>query len=545
MPALNLGFSGDATMQPAVGSFLLQLNASLFVLDCEYNMDRFNQAEVQNLTLAFIRQLRAAHPATPILLAEGHPSTKAWLFPGNGFNQNATRNGYRQAFNQLLAEGDRQLYYLPGDLKFGAPVDSSFQAQVSAVNGVHPTSLANYRMATYAAGAVAGILNHSAAAPVPLPLLAEIPAPPAPPASLELWTDAYELTVAGLGWNRTRLGPWPYARLPVDAEASVPAAVWNLSRASSGVTVAFTTASPVVALNVSRGVYFTQKEDDIMPFNGRFGVDVYVRRDRNAPWRWAATSASGSTTQSEVLTLSNMVPLQPGETQDYLVYLPTHCDLVALSVGTTASAPAAPLAPASGTAGAAALPPPVLVWGSSIAQGGVVQNAGMTWPSGLQRRLQRPLLNFGFSGNCLMQPAVASVLQELEASMVLVDCLPNMDAEMVNATAEGTFRQLRGAYPASVPLVILEGHTYTNAWLLPAVQQGQQAKRAVQKAIVTKLQQEGLPNIHYVPGDGKLAALGPAMYDATSGVGVHPTNLAHDAIAEYVFQQIKGLVPSV
>jgi hypothetical protein len=38
----------------------------------------------------------------------------------------------------------------------------------------------------------------------------------------------------------------------------------------------------------------------------------------------------------------------------------------------------------------------------------VVQNAGMTWPMCLQRILDRPLLNFGFSGSCEMQEDVAS-----------------------------------------------------------------------------------------------------------------------------------------
>jgi hypothetical protein len=40
-PGINMGFSGDGLMQPAVGQFLTQIDAAAFVLDCEYNMDRF------------------------------------------------------------------------------------------------------------------------------------------------------------------------------------------------------------------------------------------------------------------------------------------------------------------------------------------------------------------------------------------------------------------------------------------------------------------------------------------------------------------------
>lgn len=49
------------------------------------------------------------------------------------------------------------------------------------------------------------------------------------------------------------------------------------------------------------------------------------------------------------------------------------------------------------------------------------------------------------------------------------------------------------------------------------------------------------PHIHYVSGDGKLASLGEAQFDATSGVGVHPSNIAHLRIGQFVAGQIRRL----
>ena len=54
-----------------------------------------------------------------------------------------------------------------------------------------------------------------------------------------------------------------------------------------------------------------------------------------------------------------------------------------------------------------------------------------------------------------------------------------------------------------------------------------------------------MKNLHYVDGDGKLASLGEAQHDACGGIGVHPSNIAHLRIAEYVADQIKHLVPSI
>ena len=51
-----------------------------------------------------------------------------------------------------------------------------------------------------------------------------------------------------------------------------------------------------------------------------------------------------------------------------------------------------------------------------------------------------------------------------------------------------------------------------------------------------------IANLHYLTGDGKLASLGEAAHDATSGIGVHPTNTAHLHIARYVAAGIKPLL---
>ena len=106
------------------------------------------------------------------------------------------------------------------------------------------------------------------------------------------------------------------------------------------------------------------------------------------------------------------------------------------------------------------------------------------------------------------------------------------------------FKQLRTGLGPDVPIVILEGHTYSNAWLLPSVKAGQDAKRAAQKAAFDAAKKAD-PNIHYVTGGGKLASLNEQGYDehdATSGIGVHPSNLAHLHIGQYVAAQLKPLL---
>ena len=58
-------------------------------------------------------------------------------------------------------------------------------------------------------------------------------------------------------------------------------------------------------------------------------------------------------------------------------------------------------------------------------------HVGLTWIVDLGRILNREVINMGFSGACVMQPEVAKYLVELKPSLFIMDCLPNMNAEVV------------------------------------------------------------------------------------------------------------------
>ena len=62
----------------------------------------------------------------------------------------------------------------------------------------------------------------------------------------------------------------------------------------------------------------------------------------------------------------------------------------------------------------------------------------MTYVAQLGRRLDRPVINLGFSGLCHMEPALADLLAELDPAMFVIDCLPNMPAKEVAERREGS-----------------------------------------------------------------------------------------------------------
>ena len=53
---------------------------------------------------------------------------------------------------------------------------------------------------------------------------------------------------------------------------------------------------------------------------------------------------------------------------------------------------------------------PVLVYGTSIAQGGVASRPGLAWTALLERKLDRPVINLAFSGNGRLEPEVLDLI---------------------------------------------------------------------------------------------------------------------------------------
>jgi hypothetical protein len=94
-----------------------------------------------------------------VIISEGHPATKRWFFPSTYATENATRRGYRRAYNTLLADKVAGVYYLEGDLKFGGDIETDPEAQAGAVCGVHPSDYGFWHMAKLEAATVNGVLN--------------------------------------------------------------------------------------------------------------------------------------------------------------------------------------------------------------------------------------------------------------------------------------------------------------------------------------------------------------------------------------------------
>src|SRR5262249_21643225 len=129
---------------------------------------------------------------------------------------------------------------------------------------------------------------------------------------------------------------------------------------------------------------------------------------------------------------------------------------------------------------------PVVFYGTSIVQGGCASRPGMVHTAILGRRLECPVVNLGFSGSGKMEPELANLLAEIDAAVYVLDCLPNMNLEMVGKRVEPFVKILRKARPET-PIVFVEERHPANAELIPAVKAGSQKKNAALLATYNKM----------------------------------------------------------
>jgi hypothetical protein len=155
----------------------------------------------------------------------------------------------------------------------------------------------------------------------------------------------------------------------------------------------------------------------------------------------------------------------------------------------------------------------------------------------LQRRFNWPVIYLGFSGNGKMEPEMAALLAELDPSVYVIDCLPNMVAEEITARAEPLVKTLRAAHPIT-PIVLVEDRTMQDSFLIAGRMEWYHLKdRAALQAAFDRLQQEGIENLYYIPGEHLFGDDGEGSVD-----GSHPTDLGFSRQAEIFARVLEPLL---
>ncbi|ACU05138.1 SGNH/GDSL hydrolase family protein [Pedobacter heparinus] len=301
------------------------------------------------------------------------------------------------------------------------------------------------------------------------------------------WNPVNEKTsvVGGQGWH-SGLKDY-YDRLPAKAEQTARKVVWNLSKNSTGLNLRFKSnaAEIVVRYQVTGPVQMSH-----MPATGVSGLDLYAKGP-DGQWLWSAGKYSFGDTLVYRFTGLESADLKE---RTYTLFLPLYNAVKWMEISVPKQSAFTPLAPVAQK--------PIVVYGTSIAQGACASRPGMGWTNILSRKLDAPVINLAFSGNGRMEKEIVELLPEIDARLYVLDCLPNLTGEaftneIIKQKIEDAVAHLQSKKPG-VPILLTEHDGYTDGGINQERTKAYERVNAVLKATFAALKAKGIKNIYYL-----------------------------------------------
>ncbi|MCY1718778.1 SGNH/GDSL hydrolase family protein [Prolixibacteraceae bacterium Z1-6] len=303
-----------------------------------------------------------------------------------------------------------------------------------------------------------------------------------------------------------------YDRLPLKAKSEVREAVWNLSKNSAGVKIRFRSNATEIKIRYKVKGNLNMPH---MPTTGVSGVDLYAKNS-DGDWQWCKGKYSfGDTITYNFTGITPDNKYGHNKGQEYHLYLPLYNSVAWMEVGVPEDALFEPLPTRKEK--------PIVVYGTSIAQGGCASRPGMAWTNILQRKMDRPLINLAFSGNGRLENEVVKLLTEIDAKIYILDCLPNLTQEKVYSSEE-VKQRIRNSVKtlrknSETPILLVEHAGYGDASSNNNTKANTDRLNKTMQKVFAQLKSNGIKNIYLL----KQKELGLSFEDFVDGT--HPTDL--------------------
>jgi len=233
-----------------------------------------------------------------------------------------------------------------------------------------------------------------------------------------------------------------YSRLPDVLKDSIRDDLWNLGLHSAGISIRFSSDTKNIKLKWKSLNKFSMNH---MTPTGIRGLDLYVMLPDSS---WTTLGAARPSLSGKHSTSTIAADMKP-EMREYMLFLSLYDGVDSVYIGVDSAAVVR--MPAVG------LPRrrPVVMYGTSILQGGCASRPGMAHTNILQRLLNREVVNLGFSGNARLDPEIADLMASADASAYVIDCLPNCTEKILEERLIPFYRRIRAVRPHT-PILFVE-----------------------------------------------------------------------------------------
>lgn len=315
-----------------------------------------------------------------------------------------------------------------------------------------------------------------------------------------------------------------YTRLPARMKELVREPVWNLSQDNAGLAIHFYTNAAAIKIRYQvSGPY----DMNHMPATGKSGVDLYAI---GSDGQWMLHTDK-FIFEDTVNYIYNRIDYKSAHKKGYefRLFLPLYNHVKWMEIGVPDSAELnfIPVLKEK----------PIIIYGTSIAQGGCASRSGMGWTNIVSRMMDWPVINLAFSGNGPFEKVIVDHIDELDAKMYIFDCLPNMgalSAEEVYSRVIYGVSKLREKH--STPILLTDHIGYRNDQLNDNTLEAWQKLNTAQKRAYDTLIKRGTKMLFYLtkeqinfPDDGCVDA-------------VHPNDLGMQAYANAYVKKIREIL---
>lgn len=309
-----------------------------------------------------------------------------------------------------------------------------------------------------------------------------------------------------------------YERLPDSLQHISRKPLWDLGRNSAGLAVRFRTNSTSIA---ARWEVRDNRSMNHMTPTGIKGLDLYCLQD--GEWIFAGSGRPQGKINKATIA-KNMLPQE----REYLLYLSLYDGVTSLAIGVDSLSeirlPAIDLPRRE---------KPIVFYGTSILQGGCASRPGMAHTNILERRLNRECINLGFSGNALLDLEIAHLMASVDASMFVLDFVPNATVEQMQERADEFYSIIRRKHPHT-PILFIEDPIFTHSPFDTRIAKEVKDKNETLNAIFQSLKQRGEKNIYFLSSRDIIGHDGEATVD-----GIHFTDLGFMRYAEVLYPILK------
>lgn len=340
------------------------------------------------------------------------------------------------------------------------------------------------------------------------------------------WLDPRKepFRISGLYWIKSNRG---YSRFPDNALAMLAEkapGVYFMSQDPAGGQIVFETNAERI---VVRAVLESGQRWDHLSATGEMGMDCYVAYPGETPEFAGVTRFDARKNEYMSEILSNGGSAHKRVT----IHLPLYMPLLELEIGLPEDACVRAPAPFESAS-------PVVVYGTSITQGGCVSRPGVMYTNVLSRRLNREFLNFGFSGSGKGEPEVAELLGTVkDPAMYILEYEANA-GDLLFENLKPLIAILRRTYPLTPILVCSRVFSCQSAHI-PHKREALERRRAFQRQVVEELRCAGDRNIHFVDGWTLLEQdCSDCFVD-----GIHLSDLGARQMADALEKEIRTYLP--